>query len=205
MKHAILSILLGFVGVAGQAQTSALVRGSILNMPKQAEDQLCIYYYNPLQNIFPNEIPLQPDSLGRFEVEVPLTDISLVLFCYQKLMLSPGETYDVELNGGVIKLTCNDSDTSLANEMLNHEPPQCSWHFGEMDDKTDAYVLKAAEKELQRMETAIDSIQQANPSLSPEWRYCAKYRSQASLAHMVVQRHFDNPAVRQNSDGRLWQ
>ena len=207
MKKIIITILLAFFAIVGQAQnkTSALVRGSILNMPKQAEDQLCIYYYNPLQNIFPNEIPLQPDSLGRFEVEVPLTDTSLVLFCYQKLMLSPGETYDVELNGGDLKLTCNGSEISLANEMLNHEPPQCSWHFSEMDDKTDAYVLEAAEKELQRMEAAIDSIQQANPSLSPEWRYCARYRALASLAHMVVQRHFDSPAVRQNSDGRLWQ
>ena len=44
MKKIIITILLAFFAIVGQAQnkTSALVRGSILNMPKQAEDQLCI-------------------------------------------------------------------------------------------------------------------------------------------------------------------
>lgn len=206
-KQTIITALLALALLAActEKKTSALVRGRILNIPKQAENQLTIDYYNPLQAVFPSEIPLQIDSLGRFEVEVPLTDTSPVLIGYQRLMLSPGKTYDLELNGGEIKLTCDGSDASLANEMLNHEPPQCSWRFGAMDDKTDAYVLEAAEKELKRMEEAIDSMQQANPSLSPEWRYCARYRALASLAHTVVQRHFESPAVRQNSDGRLWQ
>ncbi|MBQ6191137.1 MAG: redoxin family protein [Bacteroidaceae bacterium] len=208
-KSTIITIMLALVCLAGQGQTktSALVRGSLLNIPKQAESQLTIYYYNPLvaQSSFANEIPLQPDSLGRFEVEVPLTDTSPVQLVFQRLMLSPGKKYDVEMNGWDFKLTCDGSDASLANEMLNHEPPRCSWNFDTMDGKTDAFVLEAAEKELQRMEAAIDSMQQANPSLSPEWRYCARYRALASLAQAVVQQHFTSPAVRQNSDGRLWQ
>ena len=206
-KQTIITIMLALICMAGQAQTktSARVRGSLLNIPKQAENQLNIAYYNPLQSLFPNEIPLQPDSLGRFEVEVPLTDTSPVRFVFWRLLLSPGKTYDVEMNGWDFKLTCDGSDTSLANEMLNHEPPRCSWGFDEMDDKTDAFVLEAAEKELQRMAAAIDSIQQANPSLSSEWCYCARYRALASLANTVVQRYFKSPAMRQNSDGRLWQ
>ncbi|MBO4551491.1 MAG: hypothetical protein J5733_12235 [Bacteroidaceae bacterium] len=209
MKQTIITALLALVWVTGQAQTktSALVRGRILNIPKQAENQLTIYYYNPLQTLssFASEIPLQLDSLGRFEVEVSLTDTSPVQFVFQRLLLSPGKTYDVEMNGWDFKLTCDGSDTSLANEMINHKPPRCSWGVDEMDDKTDAFVLEAAEKELQRMAAAIDSMQQANPSLSPEWRYCSRYRALTSLANTVVQRHFKSPAVRQNSDGRLWQ
>ena len=208
-KSTIITIMLALVCLAGQGQTktSALVRGSLLNIPKQAESQLTISYYNPLvaQSSFASEIPLQLDSLGRFEVEVPLTDTSPVLLVFQRLMLSPGKTYDVEMNGWDFKLTCDGSNASLANEMLNHEPPRCSWNYDTMDGKTDAFVLEAAEKELQCMEAAIDSIQQANPSLSPEWRYCARCRALASLAQAVVQRHFTSPAVRQNTDGRLWQ
>ena len=120
-----------------------------------------------------------------------MTDISLVLFCYQKLMLSPGETYDVELNGGVIKLTCNGSDTSLAYEMLNHEPPQCSWHFGEMDDKTDAYVLEAAEKELQRMEmqswsSACLGMFKMLPRTNAEVLFCACPTIAKKASRMVM-------------------
>ena len=203
----ILVILLAFFALSGQAQTRkpALIRGRIVNLPKEVEGQLSVDYYDALQAFFPNELPIQPDSLGRFEVEVPLTDTSPVRIVFHKLLLSPGETYDVEMDGWDIKFNCSDGDASLTSEVFNHEPATCDWRYDEMDGKTDAYVLEAAEKELRRMEAANDSIAKANPTLSPEWRNYTRSRSIASLAHYVVQRHFVDPAVRQNSDGRLWQ
>lgn len=203
MKRTIITILLALVVVAGQAQTSALIRGRIVNLPERAKNMMSVDYYGPLQTFFPNEIALQPDSLGRFEVEVPLTDLSPVTVVFHSLMLSPGETYEVEMDGWDIKVSCN-GKASLTNELLDHKPAQYSWHYDEMNDKTDAFVLDAAEKELRRMETYNDSIVKANPNLSAEWRYCAKYRSLSSLAQYVVQRHFTAPTVR-HSDGRLWQ
>ena len=203
----IIIVLLLLAATVGQAQTktSALVRGHIANMPEQVKNQMSITCYAPLQVNFPTEVPLLPDSLGRFEVEVPLTETSPVVIIFQRLLLSPGETYDVEMDGMEIKVVCKGGDASLTNQVLTHEPATCDWRYGEMDGKTDAFVTDAAEKELRRMEAANDSIAKANPTLSPEWRHYARCRSLTSLAQKIVQRHFDNPAVRQAQDGRLWQ
>lgn len=206
-KQTIITLLLAFVVIAGQAQTqtSALIRGRIVNLPEWARNQLTIDYYNPLQAYFPTWLPLQLDSLRRFEVEVPMTDISPVDIVYKWFLLKPGETYDVELDGESIRLTSSGGEGSLTNEVLNHEPAVCDVDFFNMKDKTDAFVMDAAEKELKRLEAANDSILKANPNLSQQWREYAENNALASLADELVQRYFTKPSVRQSTDGKLWQ
>ena len=205
MKRQLITILLALCAMAGQAQTSALIRGRIVNLPEWARNQLTVDYYNPLQAYFPTWVPLELDSLGRFEVEVPLSDISSVCVVYTHLLLRPGETYDVELDGESVKVTSSGGEGSLTNEVLNHEPAVCDIDCYEMEDKTDAFVLDAVEKELRRMEAYNDSILRANPNLSQQWREYAENNALASLANELVQRKFVKPSVRQSADGKLWQ
>ena len=88
-KKTIITILLALVSMAGQGQTeaSALIRGRIINVPKGHEDRLTIHYTEPLQTMSSDEVPLQLDSLGRFEVEVPLLDTAPVILVWTRLLL----------------------------------------------------------------------------------------------------------------------
>ena len=205
MKKQLITILLALVAMTSQAQTSALIRGRIVNLPEWARKQLTVDYYNPLQAYFPTWVPLELDSQGRFEVEVPLSNISTVCVVYKHFLLKPGETYDVELDGESVKVTSSGGEGSLTNEVLNHEPAVCDVDFYKMEDKTDAFVLDVVEKELKRLEAANDSIYKANSGLSQQWREYAENNALASLADELVQRKYVKPSVRQSADGKLWQ
>ena len=178
-KKIIISLLLAFVAMAGQGQTktSALVRGRIINVPKGHEDRLTIHYTEPLQTMSSDEVPLQLDSLGRFEVEVPLQDTAPVFLVWARLLLSPGETYDVEMDGGTGNVIVKGKDAQLSNEIIAHQPSVCTWDMDWMKAKTDAVVIDEAEKELKRLQAANDSIYKSNPTLSAQWRNYANSRA----------------------------
>lgn len=206
MKQYIIFLLLALIATAGQAQrkTSAMIRGRIVNLPEQVKNQVGIDYYSPLQAYYPTRVSLRPDSQGRFEVEVPMTDISPVNIVYKWFLMEPGETYDVELDGASVKLTSSGGEGSLACEVLNHAPAVCHIDFESMEE-TDAVVMEAAEKELRRLQAANDSIAKATPGLSQRWRKYAENNALASVAESLVQRYFTKPSVRQSADGKLWQ
>ncbi|MBR1800047.1 MAG: hypothetical protein IJ767_00920 [Bacteroidaceae bacterium] len=207
MKRTILTALLALVAMAGQGQTptSALIRGRITNVPKGHEDRLTIHYTEPLQTMSSNEVPLQLDSLGRFEVEVPLMDTTPVAFVWTRLLLSPGEAYDVEMDGGTGEVIVKGRDARLCNEVIAHQPAVCTWDTEWMKTQTDAVVIEEAEKELARLQAANDSIYRSNPTLSQQWRDYAKSRAMASIASYLVQRRYVDASVRQSADGKLWQ
>ena len=193
------------VALAGQAQTktSAQLRGRIVNVPAEYENRLSLHEYDPLQTISFNDVPLQLDSLGRFEAEVPLMDTAPVALVWTRLLLSPGETYDVEMDGATGNVVVKGRNAALTNEVIQHQPEGCVWDMDAMKDKTDAFVIDAAEKELKRLEVANDSIQKAN-GLSVQWRNYAKSRVLSTMAGYLVQRRYVDAAVRQSADGKLW-
>lgn len=205
-KKIIITILLALIAMAVQAQTntSALLRGRIVNVPKEFEDRLSLHYYDPLQTISSNDVPLQLDSLGRFEVEVPLMDTAPVAIVWIVLLLSPGETYDVEMDGATGSVVVKGRDAALTNEVIQHQPMACIWDMEAMKDEPDAFVMDAAKKEQKRLEAANDSIQKVF-GLSKQWRDYARYRIMSTLAYYLVQRRFVDATVRQSADGKLWQ
>lgn len=205
-KKIIITILLALIAMAVQAQTntSALLRGRIVNVPKEFEDRLSLHYYDPLQTISSNDVPLQLDSLGRFEVEVPLMDTAPVAIVWTVLLLSPGETYDVEMDGATGSVVVKGRDAALTNEVIQHQPMACIWDMEAMKDEPDAFVMDAAKKEQKRLEAANDSIQKVF-GLSKQWRDYARYRIMSTLAYYLVQRRFVDATVRKSADGKLWQ
>lgn len=206
-RKTFITALLSLVWVAGQGQTetSALIRGRIINVPKGYGDRLTIHYTEPLQTMSSNEVPLRLDSLGRFEVEVPLMDTTPVALVWTRLLLSSGETYDVEMDGGTGEVVVKGKDGQLINEVIAHQPAVCTWDMDWMKAQTDAVVIDEAEKELKRLHTANDSIYRSNPTLSQQWRNYANSRALASIANYLVQRRYVDATVRQSADGKLWQ
>lgn len=205
-KQSIITILLALVTLAGNGQTksSALLRGRIVNVPKEFENRLSMHYYDPLQTISSNDVPLQLDSFGRFDVEVPLLDTAPVELVWTRLLLSPGETYDVEMDGATGCVVVKGRDAALSNEVIQHQPEGCVWDMEAMKNETDAFVIDAAEKELKRLEATNDSIQKAF-GLSEQWRDYARYRVMSTMADYLVQRRYVDAVVRQSADGKLWQ
>lgn len=207
MKRIILTALLTIIAVAilGQTPTSALIRGRITSVLKGFEDRLSLHYTEPLQTSNFNNVPLQLDSLGRFEVEVPLMGTTPVILVYTQLLLSPGETYDVDYDGAMFRVVVKGRDARLCNEVIAHQPAVCTWDTEWMKTQTDAVVIEEAEKELKRLQTTNDSICRSNPTLSQQWRDYANSRAMASIASYLVQRRYVDASVRQSADGKLWQ
>lgn len=207
MKQIIITILFALVAVQGQGQTqsSALIRGRIVNVPKEHEDRVQLHCYDLLQTTFSNDIPLRLDSLGRFEVEVPLMGTAPVTLVRTELLLTPGEAYDVEIDGAKGHVVVKGRDARISNEIVSHRPEVCGWDMETMKNETDAFVIEAARKELKRLEAANDSILKANPGLSRQWRDYAQSRVLSTMANYLVQRRFVDASVRQSADGKLWQ
>ena len=206
MKKSVLLLILLLFAITTMAQTtnSAPIRGRIVNVPSGYDDKLKVYYTDPLHTIFQDMIPLNPDSLGRFEVEVPLIDKSPVFLVWATLVISPGETYHVEMDGATGNVTVSGRDALLSNEINQHELPVCTLIHNEMQTMSDAVVLEAAKRELKRIETEVDSIANANPTLSKEWRQYAHYQAVSGVALFLVQRRYVSPTVRKSDGKEIW-
>lgn len=206
MKKSVILLLQLFFAMTTMAQTTntALIRGRIINVPSGQEEILKVIYTDPLHTIFQEMIPLSPDSLGRFEVEVPLIDKSPVFLVWATLVITPGETYHVEMDGATGKVTVSGRDALLSNEINQHELPCCALIHEEMKTMSDDVVLEAAKRELERIETEVDSIANANPTLSQEWRQYAHYQAVSGVSSFLVQRRYVSPTVRKSDGKEIW-
>ena len=204
----IITIILAIVAmtVQGQTATSTLIRGRIVNWGHWSRDNE-VYFCNPLAiNSSPPTVPIQTDSLGRFELEIKLMNTSPVSFFDKELLLSPGETYDVEIDySSATPIVVKGRNAQLINEIINHPPSQCNWDFDSKEKISDAEMIEVAEKALQRQKAANDSIMKANPGLSQQWRDYAQLVGVGQMSFFLVQRRYVDPMVRQSSDGKLWQ
>ena len=210
MKHFIFTILLAIAALSVQAQQSntAILRGRVVNFGYLAKDGLEIDYTNPLQIMSHNSIPLLTDSLGRFEVEIPLMNTTPVHLWDITMLLTPGETYDLELSFAAIeidKMEIKGRNEQLINEIIKHPPVEFKWDFDAVEEMSDVAVIEYAEKKLQSLTAINDSIMKANPGLSQQWYDYAQLVNINKIANRLVQRRFTDPMVRQSSDGKLWQ
>ena len=110
------------------------LRGRIVNVPKGHEDRVTIRIPDPLQTIFDNELPIEPDSLGRFELDIELANTGVVRMLWAKLILTPGETYFISMDGQTTgeqtRCFCHVADTVRALRLL----PDCEASFGQILD-----------------------------------------------------------------------
>ena len=134
------------------------LRGRIVNVPKGHEDRVTISIPDPLQTIFDNKIPIERDSLGRFELDIDLANTGVVRMLWAKLILTPGETYFINMDGQTGQTFIMGRDSRLSNELLTHDTPYYKVKNSDFDKKNDAELMKAVEKDYERVKEILNSI-----------------------------------------------
>ncbi len=181
------------------------LRGRIVNVPKGHEDRVTVSIPDPLHTIFGNEQPIERDSLGRFELDIDLANTGMVGVLWAKLILTPGETYFINMDGKTGQTFVMGRDARLSNELLTHDTPYYKVKRSDFEQKSDAELMKAVDKDYERVNKIWIKTVQASPLLSKRYRQLSRWRWKMNAAHSLVQRRYDSPSVRQSGDGRLWQ
>ena len=105
----------------GNVGGKVTLRGRIVNVPKGHEDRVSISIPDPLQTIFDNKLPIECDRLGRFELDIELANTGVVRMLWAKLILTPGETYFISMDGQTGQTFVMGRDSRLSNELLTHD------------------------------------------------------------------------------------
>lgn len=183
----------------------AILRGMLINVPKGHEDRVKLNVPDPLQTIFNDNRHIDRDSLGRFEFNIELANTGDVYLLWANLILTPGNTYYILMDGATGRTYVMGRDARLSNERLRHNIPNYQIRNSDFDNKTDAELLEAVDKELQRVQAAWVETEQSAPTLSKRYRQLIRWQWKMGVAHSLVQRRYTNPDIRKNEDGRLWQ
>ena len=183
----------------------ATLRGMVINVPEGHEDRMVLDVPNPLQTIFEDECKLDCDSAGRFEFNVELANTGEVYILWAKLILTPGNTYYLLMDGATERTYVMGRDARLSNELLAHDIPYYKVSRSDFENKTDAELLEAIEGEMQRAESMWTKTEQSAPMLSKRYRQLSRWQWKIGAAHSLVQRRYEKPDVRKSEDGRLWQ
>lgn len=157
---------------------TAVVRGYLPNAKNQQFD---IIYDSVLDYTEQCRLSAQTDSTGLFEVRLPLSGRTEVIFINRhqhlgfEMWLTPKETYFVCLQHDTPGLMGADSRLSLE---MNHAPerafnasPLSCQYPNEPDDST---VLNEIRKAITQCEANLDSMLKAHPNLSAGFRQMAK-------------------------------
>lgn len=189
----------------GYTGGKAVLRGRIVNVPKGHEDRVTVSVANPLKSLFDDQRPIVCDSTGRFEMSIELTNTGVVSVLWANLILTPGETYFISMDGKTGQTFVMGRDARLQNELLAHDTPYYKVKSSDYEQKSDAELLGAVEKDLHRAEDAWAKTEKASPMLSKRYRQLSRWQWKMSAAHSLVQRRYDSPDVRKSNDGQLWQ
>ena len=128
-----------------------------------------------------------------------------VSLLWANLILTPGNTYYISMDGATGRTYVMGRDARLSNELLAYDTPYYEVNSKDYEHKTDAELLEAVNKDMQRAQTVWEQTEQSAPTLSKRYRQLSRWRWKMSAAHSLVQRRFDSPALRKCEDGRLWQ
>lgn len=183
----------------------AILRGRLTNVPKGHEDRVKLHVPDLLQTVFDDERHVDRDSLGRFEFTIELANTGEVSLLWANLILTPGNTYYVLMDGATGRTYVMGRDARLSNELLAHDIPHYKVKRADYDNKTDAELLEAVGKDMQQALAAWERTEQSAPMLSKRYRRLSRWQWKMEAAHSLVQRRYDNPDVRKSEDGRLWQ
>ena len=189
----------------GNVGGKVTLRGRIVNVPKGHGDRVSISIPDPLQTIFDNELPIECDSLGRFELDIELANTGVVRMLWAKLILTPGETYFISMDGQTGQTFVMGRDSRLSNELLTHDTPYYKVKSSDFDKKSDAELMEAVEKDYERVKEIWMTTEQASPMLSKRYRLLSRWQWKMDAAHSLVLRRYDSPDVRKSDDGQLWQ
>lgn len=189
----------------GYSGGKVILKGRITNIPPNHEDRLLLRIPSPLGGMMNSEVLVSLDSLGRFSQTVELADTGEASLLWAKLVLTPGNTYYVSMDGATGKTLVMGKDARLSNELIMHDMPGFMVRWQDFENKTDATILEAAENDLKRAEAKWGNTEKLSPMLSKRYRQLSRWQWKICAAFSLVQRRFNDPAIRQSYDGTLWQ
>ena len=193
----------------GYSGGTATIKGRITDFaalgitPQYLERYLSLRFSAPFDNYEGTSIPLRPDSTGRYEISVELANTTVARLLSQTIVLEPGRTYEVDIDGLAGSCTFKGNDTQLNCELGAHPLPSFNWDDELRDGKSDADALLAARAEITRLDSLEATLYAEHPALSPAYRTLRHGMVRAQAADYLVQRRFLRPDVRQD-DGTLW-
>jgi thiol-disulfide isomerase/thioredoxin len=190
---------------SGYLGGKATLRGRLINVPKGHEDRVMLHVPDLLQTVFDDDRHVDRDSLGRFEFTIELANTGEVSLLWANLILTPGNTYYILMDGATGRTYVMGRDARLSNELLAHDIPYYKVNRSDFDNKTDAELLEAVNKDMQRVQAVWERTEQSVPMLSKRYRQLSRWQWKMGTAHSLVQRRYDNPDIRKSEDGRLWQ
>ena len=193
----------------GYSGGTATIKGRITDFaalgitPQYLERYLSLRFSAPFDNYEGTSIPLRPDSTGRYEISAELANTTVARLLSQTIVLEPGRTYEVDIDGLAGSCTFKGNDTQLNCELGAHPLPSFNWDDELRDGKSDADALLAARAEIARLDSLEATLYAEHPALSPAYRTLRHGMVRAQAADYLVQRRFLRPDVRQD-DGTLW-
>lgn len=193
----------------GYSGGTATIKGRITDFaalgitPQYLERYLSLRFSAPFDNYEGTSIPLRPDSTGRYEISAELANTTVARLLSQTIVLEPGRTYEVDIDGLAGSCTFKGNDTQLNCELGAHPLPSFNWDDELRDGKSDADALLAARAEITRLDSLEATLYAEHPALSPTYRTLRHGMVRAQAADYLVQRRFLRPDVRQD-DGTLW-
>ncbi|MBO4810771.1 MAG: hypothetical protein J5552_04320 [Prevotella sp.] len=183
----------------------AILRGRLTNVPKDHEDRAKLHIPDPLQTIFDDERNIDRDSSGRFEFTIELANTCEVSLLWAELILTPGNTYYILMDGATGRTYVMGRDARLSNELQAHGTPYYNVRRSDFENKTDAELLEAVNKDMQQVQAVWTKMEQSSPMLSKRYRQLSRWHWKMGAANSLVQRRYANPDIRKNEDGLLWQ
>ena len=193
----------------GYSGGTATIKGRITDFaalgitPQYLERYLSLRFSAPFDNYEGTSIPLRPDSTGRYEISAELANTTVARLLSQTIVLEPGRTYEVDIDGLAGSCTFKGNDTQLNCELGAHPLPSFNWDDELRDGKSDADALLAARSEITRLDSLEATLYAEHSALSPAYRTLRHGMVRAQAADYLVQRLFLRPDVRQD-DGTLW-
>lgn len=181
------------------------LRGRLTGVPEGHEDRVKLHVQDVLQTVFDDDRHVDRDSLGHFEFDIELANTGEVSLLWAHLILTPGNTYYIMMDGATGRTYVMGRDARLSNELLAHDIPHYKLKREDYDNKTDAELLEVVSKDMQWAQTEWMKTEQSAPKLSKRYRQLSRWQWKMEAAHSLVQRRYNNPDVRKSEDGRLWQ
>ena len=182
----------------------ATLCGCLINVPPGHEEKLKLWMRDPLQTVFDNEQTVITDSLGRFRFDISLTNTGIVKLLWTELILTPGHTYYIFMDGATGQTFVMGKDARLNNEMLTHSMPRTTIQLNDYSEKTDSELLAAVENDLRKAQEQWEKTGQESPTLSKRYRQLCRWVWKMGAADRLVQRRYESREIRQCDDGKLW-
>lgn len=178
----------------GYRMDTTIVRGWIKDMPEQYRSRRTFEF--SCYDFFtgkPSSVYADLDPLGRFTVKIPMLNSSEFYCdwsrCYVRTMLEPGKTYFMLYDFKEGRRFFMGDDVRLQNELFKYP---LDWESIRMEQGNDFDTYTASVDSLLRARNAcIDSLCQADPSLSARFKAYRKGNTLSLLAFDFGQSRFN--------------